>query len=230
MPSATESRRIREAARGVNIYLSSARNRAMETGRSCGVTFHYMGGNIPCALNADQCEQPSGGFSGDTYTSTASVTYQGTGNQVSVTFSDGALPISTIRPNDQMQFNGQGPLYTVLNDPAKNPVDENGYLKGVGTASQPLIATFDNSQGQIVPWSTTASTVSFSIRSSPTINTMKGVATPLQLPATIVVDLDFSSSARRSWSWHGRPDRDVLAHRVRCLRQWRRPSPIRSTS
>ena len=39
MQPASESRRIREAARSINIYLSSARNQAMETGRPCGVTF-----------------------------------------------------------------------------------------------------------------------------------------------------------------------------------------------
>ncbi len=194
MPSATESRRIREAARGVNIYLSSARNRAMETGCPCGVTFHYIGGGIPCAMNADQCEQSSGGFSGDTYSSTASVTYPGAGNQIFVSFSDGALPNNTIRPGDTVQFNGQGPLYTIA---PSNPVDGNGYLKGVGTTTQPLIASFDTSQGQIVPWGTTPLTVTFSIRPSPTIsnNWVKGVATPLQLPATTVVDLDFSSAS-----------------------------------
>ncbi len=35
-----EGRRIREAARSLNVYLSSARNRAIETGTPCGVTFH----------------------------------------------------------------------------------------------------------------------------------------------------------------------------------------------
>ena len=42
MRPATEGRRIREAARAINVYLSSARNRAMETGRPCGVTFHHF--------------------------------------------------------------------------------------------------------------------------------------------------------------------------------------------
>ena len=36
---ANDSRRIREAARAINVYLGSARNRAMETGRPCGVIF-----------------------------------------------------------------------------------------------------------------------------------------------------------------------------------------------
>ena len=50
---AMDGRRIREAARAVNVYVSSARNRAMEIGRPCGVT-------LRCATSAvmtlDQCE------------------------------------------------------------------------------------------------------------------------------------------------------------------------------
>ena len=39
MRPAMESRRTREAARGVNVFLSRARIRAMESGLSCGVLF-----------------------------------------------------------------------------------------------------------------------------------------------------------------------------------------------
>ena len=40
MRPALESRRTREAARAIEVYLSSARNRAMETGRPCGVMLY----------------------------------------------------------------------------------------------------------------------------------------------------------------------------------------------
>ena len=116
MPSATETRRIREASRLVTVYLSSARNRAMESGRPCGVTFHYYAaGTSPgFAMAADQCEVPPP-YAGDNTISTASVTYGG-GNAVSMTFSDGSFSCASgvpVRPGDLIQLNGQGPFYTV---------------------------------------------------------------------------------------------------------------------
>ena len=59
-------RRVREAARAVNVYLSSAQHRAMEIGRPCGVIFHRDNGtNFPTASTVlDQCESPLP-FSGD---------------------------------------------------------------------------------------------------------------------------------------------------------------------
>ncbi len=65
MRPASELRRIREAARAINVYLSTARNRAMETGRPCGVIFHCFGPTVPCAMTADQCEVPPC-YAGDT--------------------------------------------------------------------------------------------------------------------------------------------------------------------
>lgn len=176
---AGESRRIRETSRSINIYLSTARNHAMETGRSCGVIFRCLNGTA-CALTADQCEVPPP-WAGDTNTSTATIRYSGAGSTYSVTFSDGKLPEKFIRPFDLLQFNGQGPLYTVA---ATNPVDS-GFVSKVGDTSQPLSITLDTSQGQMVPWTTTGSTVPFCITRAP----VKSVSRPLQLPAGAVVDL-----------------------------------------
>ena len=48
----TGDRRVREAAREVNVYISSARNRAIEIGRPCGVIFHRATGtNTPNGLD-----------------------------------------------------------------------------------------------------------------------------------------------------------------------------------
>ena len=47
-------------------------------------------------------------------------------------------------------------MYTVLYDPTNNPVDENGFLNGVGGVGTPLIVNVRHQSGQIVPWSTTA--------------------------------------------------------------------------
>ena len=49
MRPASEARRIRESARALNVYLGSARNRAMETGRPCGVILHRFISGTPLA-------------------------------------------------------------------------------------------------------------------------------------------------------------------------------------
>ena len=63
-----EERRVREAARAVNVYISSARNRAIEIGRPCGVIFRRANGtNFPTASTVlDQCEVPPT-YAGDIY-------------------------------------------------------------------------------------------------------------------------------------------------------------------
>ncbi|MGA2799145.1 MAG: prepilin-type N-terminal cleavage/methylation domain-containing protein [Thermoguttaceae bacterium] len=62
-----DERRVREAARAVNVYISSARNRAIEIGRPCGVIFRRANaGNFPTASTVlDQCEVPPT-YAGDT--------------------------------------------------------------------------------------------------------------------------------------------------------------------
>jgi prepilin-type N-terminal cleavage/methylation domain-containing protein len=170
---AGESRRIREAAREIYVYLGSARNRAMETGRPCGVIFRRFAGAPAAAMTADQCEVPPC-YCGDTEQSYAQVTYLGTGNVISATL-DAAPPTSLVSPGDLIQFNCQGPLYPIL------------------TVGATLTATVDVTQGQMVPWPTNiaqATRVPYRIFRAP----MKGGATPLQLPASAVVDLEWSGT------------------------------------
>jgi len=175
MRPALDGRRIREAARAVNVYLSSARNRAMETGRPCGVILRRFG-TLPCAMNADQCEVPPC-YCGDTEQSTAQVTAV-SGNVVTVSLD--VAPIGLVRRGDLVQLNSQGPLY-IIND--TNPVDANGFVTGAS-----LSLALDTSQGQMAPWSASSPRVPYRIFRSP----MKGAATPLQLPAAAVVDLQWS--------------------------------------
>jgi hypothetical protein len=192
MRPATESRRIREAARALNVYLGSARNRAMETGgvHHCGVIFHHFGATS-AVMNLDQCEDVSG-FGGGQTTSVATVSC--VGNIATLHFfTDSTLtttdwPTGLVRPGDLIQLNYQGPLYTVsLPSGTINPVDGNGYVTG-GTNT--LTATFDNSQGQVVPWTGGTFTVFYRIFRSPTM--LKSAATPLQLPASTVIDMGAS--------------------------------------
>ena len=177
---ASDSRRIREAARAINVYLSSARNRAMETGRPCGVMLRRLDSAPSAVLNLDQCEVPPC-YTGDTEQSVATVTYFGSGNAVNATL-DAPLPPGMVRPNDRIQFNSHGPLYRIMNDPDVPP------------GNNILNLTFDNSQGQMVPWPDSTGPqkppASYRIYRAP----VKGVATPLQLPASTVIDLGASGT------------------------------------
>ncbi len=183
--AAPESRRTREAARMVNVYLSSARNRAMETGRPCGVIFRNFGAP-GFAMSLDQCEVPPC-CAGRTETSTARVRWisgiPALRDFVFATLSDGSIDPGIARCGDLVQFNNQGPYYTITDD---NTVDANGYVTG-GTGTIKLKIP----DGQIVPWQsdpTKASPVPYRIFRAP----MKGGAAPLELPAATVVDLQWS--------------------------------------
>jgi type II secretory pathway pseudopilin PulG len=176
---ANDSRRVREAARAINVYLSSARNRAMEIGRPCGVILRRFNKATACAMTLDQCEVPPA-YSGDTDDAAVQVlqmvvpqvwngspTYRtgdvvsvgGTQNYLCIADNTGLNPpansgywhqcvvayaavtpagsfaSSLVLPGDLIQFNGQGPLYTILSASATN-----------------LAAVCDVSNGQPVPW------------------------------------------------------------------------------
>jgi prepilin-type N-terminal cleavage/methylation domain-containing protein len=124
-------RRVREAARAVNVYISSARNRAIEIGRPCGVIFRRATSlNMPAAaMVLDQCEVPPP-YAGDETNSMVQVqdwTYTSTGTpywidpitsrmkyvlkvriQYPVNISN-----NMIRPGDLIQFNNQGPYFSI---------------------------------------------------------------------------------------------------------------------
>lgn len=184
MPGATESRRLRESARALNIYLSTARSRAMESGSSCGVIIRCLNGNVPCALNVDQCEMPPN-YEGGSEQSMAQIN----GTTVNLFDATGpeALPAGTMRPNDLIQFNHQGVMYSL-----SGAVDGNGFLTG----SSFTIAVAPGYSVATLP--TYSQPVSYRIFRSPT----KSAVEPLQLPATTVVDLQWSGvgdNAIRRW-------------------------------
>ena len=126
MKPALENRKIREAARAVNVYLGSARNHAIELGRPVGVLFlrDPTQGN-PC-LTLQQVEIPPP-YAGDFANSTANVYVSGSALTLT------APPPTpcrspTIRPStpticnggDYIQFGYQGPLY--LTSPSSDVV------------------------------------------------------------------------------------------------------------
>jgi prepilin-type N-terminal cleavage/methylation domain-containing protein len=170
---ALENRKVREATRMVNSYLSSARSRAMETGRPCGVLFHGISSSTLAASTMDQCEVPEA-FAGDSTTSSVTVigSVSGTTATITATPSD-SFNTTLIAIGDKIQFNGQGYLYTITD---------------VTTSS--MTATLNVSSGESIPWSSSTASASmpYCIYRSPVIN---AVAT-LQLPTGAVVDFTAS--------------------------------------
>ena len=168
MRSTMDGRRVREAARAVNVYLSSARNRAMETGRPCGVILRRFNGT-PAVMNLDQCEVPAC-YCGDLESSTAKVSSSG----ATVTaILDAAPPAGVVNSGDLIQFNYQGPLYTIA-------------------APGATITASLTSQDQAIPW--TGQSVPYRIFRSPSkASAVSLQAQPLQLPAASIVDLNASS-------------------------------------
>jgi type II secretory pathway pseudopilin PulG len=138
-----DGRRTREAARSVNVYLASARNRAMETGRPVGVIFHRLSAAVPAVLSMDQCEVPPT-FAGLNLNSVVRVqdwstvqpgipnngsqwvaVDQGNSTILRVQLRTGPAngtgaidfpgpPGGVVSYGDRVQLNGQGPWYTVV--------------------------------------------------------------------------------------------------------------------
>jgi Tfp pilus assembly protein FimT len=187
MKPALESRKIREAARALNVYLGSARNHAIELGRPVGVLFNRDStqGN-PC-LTLQQVEIPAP-YAGDTtnsaafvYLSGSSASSSGTTYTVQITFNP-AVNANLFDGGDYIQFGYQGPLYTIANNPAP-------------TASSAM-ATITLPPNCTVPWPATAPGVAvpFQITIQPDNNTLPApsAVAPLQLPAGTVIDLQAS--------------------------------------
>jgi prepilin-type N-terminal cleavage/methylation domain-containing protein len=207
-----EERRVREAARAVNVYISSARSRAIEIGRPCGVIFHRANGtNFPTASTVlDQCEVPPP-YAGDTTDAVVKVMLVGLSPPtLKIQIRQNDFSNNLIRPGDLIQFNSQGPFYNIaLPDLTGTtpdfPPDGNGYIDfSTGTASTApwidsnnlTVTLSSDTPIQALPWSGAWSApVAFKILRQPE----KSSASPLQLPAGAVVDLDFSGTDYRTF-------------------------------
>jgi len=107
LPGVLESRRVREAARLVNVFLGTARNRAVEIGRPVGVIF-YRDPSLPQAcVKLQQAEVPPP-YAGD-YQNSRILFMQWQGNVASVRFCKSAWDpnINDWKPSDEMPFPAQ---------------------------------------------------------------------------------------------------------------------------
>jgi Tfp pilus assembly protein FimT len=186
--------RTREAARSVQLALDSARNLAMTTGRPCGVMIERLPSNTRCSMTLTQVETPPP-YAGDSLASVGSVTLTGTDNlnyyvQFAFSASVDSTLASIVHQYDLIQFNFQGPWYTITSQPAS------------GNSS--LTASVARSQVQNIPWMqgtliSTPPPVGYEIMRQPT----KSAAAALQFPSPAVVDLTASGTDADTNGWAG---------------------------
>lgn len=188
MQPEVERRRMREAARQVGVYIGSARSRAMETGRPCGVMIERVAADPRMGMVLHQVEVPPP-YAGDTVNAQCIVKITANPKnlktkyaELDVQFSTPGLSPNIVKKGDLIQFNGQGPMYQITTD-------------GNTTTAKVEI---DLSTGMSLPWPwpdppsppTWSLPLSFKILRQP----QKSGAAPLQLPATVVMDLEWSGT------------------------------------
>ena len=204
MRPSLEGRPTREAARAVNIYFGSARIRAKEIGRSCGVVIERFDGLPECSMTLRQAEVPPP-YAGDLMDSVVrvqdSTATEGSIDRsvmVQVLLRANDFSPGLIRYGDLMQLNHQGPWYTIRDD-GSFPLDANGYIDfsaagGDVWLDSSLTLVLTDAPGQTVPWPTEpegwSQPVPFEILRQP----MATAAEPLELPAGTVIDLTVSGT------------------------------------
>ena len=178
MHFAKDSRRSREAARAVSVYLGSARSTALATRRPCGVMLvsaSAAGAMANCVVALEQAEVPVPYAGGDTASAAA---LQFTGSFTYAATLSGTFNSAMVHTNDVIQFNYEGPWYTITSVSGSN-----------------LSLTISDTTCT-TPWATSWPTgmpgVPYRIYRQPNTSGAKAVAEPLQLPAGSVIDLTAS--------------------------------------
>lgn len=197
---ALDSRRLREASRMITAYLQGARDTAMRNGRPVGVMFErYIDRESGSLLQQfsivlRQVEIPPP-YCGDSLTST--MTVQASGSIVNVTnFPQGDIGwTNLVRLGDIVQLNNQGTLYQITGGQYNTSGTYINYLSASPTTTNPWVLT------PIAPGSipssfylSTGVSVPFKIIRQPSTagTTLKSANPPLQLPESLVIDLQFS--------------------------------------
>jgi prepilin-type N-terminal cleavage/methylation domain-containing protein len=117
-----EGRRTREAARLVSGFLSSARNRAIETGRPMGVQFERLKSNGNASMLLSYAEVPPP-YAGDTVLSGMNISANG---RITQFFTNDTGWLGLIRKGDLIRINHQGCIYQLFCDEPFVDVNGNG--------------------------------------------------------------------------------------------------------
>ena len=196
--------RVREAARSIQLYLSSARNQAMATGRPCGVMIERLPAENGCSMSLAQVETPPL-YGGDTTTSFATVT-QSQASSGGYAYCNITLPAATsfaLHVGDLFQLGYQG-LWITL-------VTQSGGTIPAGATQ--LSGIVDISHGETPPWTVQPITGPFNIIRMPA----KSAAAALQLPSPACIDLTWSgvdqvlATDPLTWGIDGNPVMIVFA-------------------
>jgi len=216
----TEGRRVREAARAINVYLGRARSRAIESGRPCGVMFERLERQPNACVLLRQAEVPPP-YSGETSDS-AVRPYAQAGGFVRVRIRYGQFASGLVRRGDTVRLNRQGPFYSIVdylsdNNPADSvsppadpgedfPLDANNqfidfYTGAVFDPADPeqwvsnrcLTLAVSSDSVSALPWGSASIPVPFEILRQP----VASAGAPLQLSRGAVIDLDASGLDRR---------------------------------
>ncbi len=183
-----DSRRMREAARQVSVYLASAQTQAARLGRPVGVELVRDPDNPQLCRVLQQVEVPPP-YAGDTVDTRLALQR---GNldpadgrtYVAAQLASGTVSPGLFRKGDWLQVNYQGPYYQIVDGP---DADNDGFLDGF-----PLTLKVDLRGGRDLPWPAGSWSVAlpFQIFRSPE----KGPAAPLRLPEKTCIDLAFSGT------------------------------------
>jgi prepilin-type N-terminal cleavage/methylation domain-containing protein len=186
-----EKNRVRESARAIQLYLSSARNQAMATGRSCGVMIEPLPAENGCSTMLTQVETPVP-YGGDTVNALATVrpTNPPPAAADGFAYCDITLSSAPIVPlfwGDMIQIGYQGYWLTL---DSRNPVDS--AHNSVITSGVNLKARMDVSHGESPAWLNQPAGITgpYKIIRWP----VKSAAAALQLPSPTVVDLTWSGN------------------------------------
>lgn len=183
MAPAVQNRRMREAARLISSYFSSARSRAIETGRPVGVMIERFNGQN-FALNLSQVEVPQP-YSGDSSTSRAIITNGG------ITNVPGSFPATDsgwtnlLRYGDQVKLDYKGALYTLASQGSLLDPRAGEVLTAPSAMNRWFLITPAGAPATNLPASYGTAGVPFQIFRQP----VRSSAAPLQLPEGVAIDL-----------------------------------------
>lgn len=173
LPGMAEGRRVREAARSLSIYFSLAKNRAVETGRPCGVILQRMDDEPRASMVMVQAEVPPA-YSGDSQETKAQLWYEPAEYKINVKVGP-SFNQMLVNAGDFMQINNQGYWYKI------------SYVNPLGK-----LLVLSTPPGTVLPWPEGVWTapMSFRIVRRP----KQSIAAPLQLSRGMVVDLTASGN------------------------------------
>lgn len=141
---ALRGRGLREASRLTNVFLSGARNRALETGRPVGVGFERVPGLPEACFTMSYYETPTP-YAGDDLSSYALLTELGENQpdpgwvRYGVNFTQDAISNGLIQSLDVLQLDGHAQRYVVMSFNDQNPSGGDNYADLDNLTLAPLV-------------------------------------------------------------------------------------------